>query len=131
MRKIFVYTLLLLLLACEKEKVGVLDCNSFREGLLQENNETVRSEIEKLTPDLQPFPTPEDAIGHMTNVQTLTERINSNCGDFTASVLCYACIETYPPLSLIEIEFVSDGEPVSVTISIVTSENDVLRFGGL
>ncbi len=131
MKNVFTYVLLLGLLACESDKVGNLDCNNFKTGIVQKNNEIIRAEIEKLTPDLNPVPTPEDDIGHMTNLQTLTERMNSNCEDISASVMCYACIETYPPISLILVEFTCDGDPITATVEIVTSKNDILRFGGM
>lgn len=131
MKKVFAFIILLGWLGCESDKVGSLDCNNFKTGTTQQNNEIIRAEIEKLTPDLDPVSTPEDAIGHLANLQTLTERINSNCEDINASVFCYACIETYPPLSMILVEFLFEGEKQSIIIEIVTSENDILRFGGM
>jgi hypothetical protein len=131
MKKILILFAILAFATCENNEPGVLNCTTFQTAILEKNEGIVRSEIEKLTTDLSPAPTPEDNIGHMSNLQILTDRINSGCEEITASVLCYACIETYPPLSEILVEFVSDNTPVSATIDIVTSENDILRFGGL
>ena len=117
--------------ACEKDQIGTLNCDDFKTALIQEDEAIVRSEIEKLTPDLHPSPTPEDNIGHMTNLQILAERISANCDDITASILCYACIETYPLGSELTVEFLLEENLISKTIIIVTSENDILRFGGL
>ncbi len=131
MKKILIVLTFLVFVTCENNEPGILDCNTFQTAVLEKNEGIVRSEIEKLTTDLYPAPTPEDNIGHMNNLQILTDRINSGCEGITANLLCYACIETYPPISLILVEFVSDNTPVSATIDIVTSENDILRFGGL
>ena len=131
MRNILAYILLLGLFACDKDQVGSLDCINLKAGIAEQSNDIVRAEIEKLTPDLNPVPTPEDKIGHMANLQTLTDRINSDCEEITASIQCYACIETYPPLSEILVEFVFDGTQITAVIDIVTSDNDILRFGGM
>ena len=117
--------------ACEKEEVGVLDCTNFKTAIINENESLIKSEIEKLTPDLHPVPIPEDNIGHMVNLNTLVDRINSNCDDITAEIRCYACLKTYPPGSEVSIEFVSDNTSISKVIIIVTSENDILRYGGI
>jgi len=131
MRRKVIYILLLVLFACEKEEVGILDCDNFKTAIVNENESVIKSEIEKLTPDLHPAPIPEDNIGHMVNLNTLVERINSNCNDITAEIKCYACRYTYPAGSEISIEFVSDNVPISKVLVILTPEDDILRYGGI
>ena len=131
MRNKAIYILLLALFACEKEEVGQLDCASFKTAIVNENEALIRSEIEKLTPDLPPAPTPEDNIGHMINLNTLVDRMNSDCNDINTNIRCYACLKTYPLGSEIMLEFTYENIPISKTIVIVTSEDDILRYGGI
>ena len=120
-----------LVLTCNKEKLESPDCEKLLSGLAELNENLVKNEVEKLTVDLHPQPSAEDQIGHIVNIQTLAERIGSNCNQLTTSVTCYACIYTYPPQSEILVEFEYDGSMKNIVIDIVTSDNDILRFGGL
>ena len=131
MKKIFTYILILGMFACEKDEVGTLDCIKFMTGIVEGNETVVSNEIEKLTPDLNPVPTPEDLIGHMANLNTLVDRINGDCEEISASFLCYACIETYPPSSEILVEFTFENTHIAAVIDILTSENDILHYGGM
>lgn len=131
MRNIFAILLILGLYACEKDKVGNLDCLNFQTGIVERNEAVISDEIEKLTPDLEPLPTPEDLIGHMANLNTLVDRINYDCEEINASILCYACIETYPLQSEIEVEFNYENTTIRIILDIITSESDILRYGGM
>ena len=108
-----------------------MDCESFINGLITMDENLVKSEIEKLTVDLYPHPAEEDLIGHAGNIQTLIDRINAGCDDITASLICYACIYTYPAQSEILIEYFDQGHRKEVIIDVHTPENDILRFAGL
>jgi hypothetical protein len=121
----------IILFSCKKDIIESPDCENLRTGLLELNDNIVKNEIEKLTADLHPHPQPEDPIGHIYNLQTFADRINSNCSIFTATVECYVCIETYPPLSEILVEFEENGETRNIIIDLVTSGKDILRFGGV
>ncbi len=131
MKKIVYIAIVLLLFTCKKDVIENPDCESLRTGLIELNDNIVKNEIEKLTADLHPQPYSEDLIGHMNNLQTLADRISSDCNQFTASVACYACIYTHPPTSEILVEFEYDGETYKIIIDIITSSEDILRFGGL
>ena len=128
MKKIGLFIFLLVFAACDKEKVEDINCENFYEGCTTLNESIVKNEIEKLTVDLDPVPSPEDMLGHLANLNTLIDRLNNNCDNYEASQLCYACIETYPLQSEILIEFFS-GE--HVIIDIHTPEKDILRFAGV
>ncbi len=130
MKKLLVLVLLAGLVSCEKQKIEPIDCEAFISGLIALDENTVKTEIEKLTVDLKPQASAEDVIGHAGNLQTLIDRLNSGCDDYTASILCYACIYTYPAQSEVLIEFFSGGSKKQVTINIHTPENDILRFAG-
>ena len=133
MNKLFAIVVIVFIISCTKDSIEKPDCENLRNGLLELNETMVKNEIEKLTSDLHPHPQAEDLQGHMLNLQTLTDRLNSNCLQLNTSVKCYACIYiyTYPPLSEILVEFEESGEPHYIIIDIVTAADDILRFGGV
>ena len=131
MRKLLVLLLFIGLISCEKQKIENTDCEVFLFGLSTLDESTLKSEVEKLTADLNPHPTDEDLLGHSGNLLTLVDRLNEQCEGFTASLLCYACRYSYPAQSEILIAFAVDGIQQEVTISIHTPENDILRFAGV
>lgn len=131
MKRLLVYILLLILFACEKDEVGHLNCINFKEAIVNEDETMIRSEIENLTSDLYPVPTPEDNIGHMLNLHTLVDRIYSDCNDINATIICYACINTYPPGSEISIAFEYENTQIEKTIDIFTSGDDLLHYAGI
>jgi len=73
-------------------------------------------------------PTAEDPIGHQANLETLIQRLNSNCNQLIASVECYACVSTFPLTSEILVEYTLNGEEKETVIDLYTPENDILRF---
>ncbi len=131
MKKALYIVILLFLVSCKKDIIESPDCDRLKTGLAELNENIVKNEVEKLTADLHPESYSEDPIGHMLNLQTLSDRISSYCNQLTASVVCYACIETYPPISEILVEFEYEGIPKKIVVDIVTSDEDILRFGGL
>ncbi len=131
MKKILFFATLIILTTCKKDVIESPDCELLQTGLAELNDEIVKSEIEKLTADLHPHPFAEDLIGHMQNLQTLADRLGGDCNQLTTSIVCYACIETYPPTSEILVEFEYEGVINKVIIDIVTSDSDILRFGGV
>ncbi len=131
MRKIVYLAIVLLLFTCKKDVIENPDCESLLTGLTELNDNIVKNEIEKLTADLHPQPYSEDPIGHMANVQTLADRLSEKCSQLTTEVVCYACIESYPPRSIISVEFNNQGETYLIYIFIYTPDNDILRFESL
>ena len=131
MKKLLVLILLAGLVSCEKKDIENIDCEIFISALSAKYETAIKEEIEKLMVDLNPIPTDEDAIGHSGNIQTLIGRLNSDCDNYTASLLCYACIYTHPAQSEILIEFFYGGSKQEISILIHTPENDILRFAGV
>lgn len=119
--------LVVVLVSCNKEEVQDIDCEKFYTASLTVDEKTLKDEIEKLTVDLSPAPIPEDPLGQMSNLKVLVDRLNENCDNYTASINCYACIETFPAQSEILLEF-TDGH--NIIIDLHTSEKDILRFAG-
>jgi hypothetical protein len=58
----------------------------------------------------------------------LVNRINSKCENISAELICYACIETYPPQSEILLTTDSVGASINRTIDILTPSKDKLSF---
>lgn len=131
MKKLLTLLLFIGILSCEKQEIESIDCENFISGLSTLDENIVKTEIEKLTVDLNPHPTDEDLLGHSGNLEILIERLNSGCDEYTASLLCYACIYTYPAQSEILVEFFIGGNQQTVTIDIHTPQNDILRFAGI
>ena len=119
-----------LLFGCSKNNVAddqfELNCEMLKAGLLNLNSDEVNFEINKLTQDLLPTITQTDDIGHFKNLDTLIDRINSNCDEIQAVKICYACIETLPVQSEIKLEFNFQGTQIERIIDISTPDDGIL-----
>lgn len=132
MRPILIILITLLAcFSCQREIIEHPDCDKLKTGIIDGNEQAVKTEIEKLTADLHPERDVEDEIGQLSNLQLLVDRINTSCGSINASLECYACLYSYPPQSVILIEFYEGDVLFSEMIRIITPSNDILRFGGL
>jgi hypothetical protein len=128
---ILICGLVLMLVSCGKEIVNNPDCDNLISGMAGQDEQLVKTEIEKLTADLVPKPLAEDPLGHSANLNELVSRLNSQCNDVVASVVCYACIETYPAISEIKMEYTVSGNLKSCIIDLMTPENDIMRYAGM
>jgi hypothetical protein len=131
MKKAVFFAILIIITSCKKDTIEHPDCELLKTGLAELNENIVKNEIEKLTADLHPHPDPEDVIGQMQNLRTLADRLGSYCSGLTISVLCYGCIYTFPAMSEILVEFEYEGTTKKVVIDIITSDKDILRYGGV
>lgn len=104
-----------------------LDCTELTAGLLSFDNERVESEFDKITVDLLPISNVDDQIGHLQNCQDLVSKL-SDCELISAKLLCYACIETYPPQTEILITLDSSGQIVNRVIDVLTPSDSSLDF---
>lgn len=133
--------LILIMLSCEIEdsadnnrndtRIIPVNCEKLKNGLRNQNGDSVAVEINKLLVGLYPSPITEDLLGHKKNFDTLIHRINSQCSDLHAELLCYGCIETLPLQSEIVIEIEYSGFSIYKIIDIATPEEDSLSFGGV
>jgi hypothetical protein len=126
--KVLIIILTLLLIGCNNnnDELFEIDCDEVKAALVNFNSEQLNFEINKLTQDLLPSPAPSDDIGHFKNVNTLIDRINSNCPQIIATKECYACIETNPVQSEIKVTLDSLGNQIERIIDISTPYDGIL-----
>lgn len=130
-----IFSFCLLLAACNKSKdhnpaPPYIDCLSLKEGLNNNNNEQVAIEINNLCTDLLPAITTGDEYGQKGNLRILAERLSKQC-DLTATVLCYACVETLPPQSELSISFSRNGNNYTYIIDMTFTRQNMLRFNSV
>jgi len=120
----------LFVVSCDKDddKHNELNCDKLKTALIEHDDELAEEEIDKLTDNLSPNPVDGDPIGHAVNLDDLIEQLNLECGEITASLVCYACIETFPPQSEIKLILDSLGTSVDRIIDIITPSDGELRF---
>lgn len=106
------------------------DCEALKNGIISDNAEQVKIEVDQLCVGLNPSVTAADEFGHVQNLSLLAQRISGECG-VKATVVCYACIETLPVQSEIRISFDQNGVAYSRVIDIRTSEQSVLSCMGM
>lgn len=135
-KTLFLLPLLLLCFACNSDDDVIMppnpvtDCTTLCEAVAISETAIIRDEIAALTADLAPVITNDDPIGQKANLDTLVTRLD-NCSCFEASLVCYACIETFPPLSEIKVVLTHNGETQTKVFDIRTSETETLSFSGL
>ena len=131
---------LLVFTTCKKDKEPepsfTVDCEALRIGLWDMEEDIVNTEINSLTADLSPEPITGDDLGHAANLEKLVERLNE-CNRFDVSIICYACIETFPLQSEIRIWANYPGIDGALgieferVIDILTPEDGILQAGGM
>ncbi len=96
--------------------------------IIRENEAKISEEMKLYTFDLLPTgPANGDPIGHKENLEKLIERLN-DCPCIVAKEVCYACIETYPAQSEIEVEVTVRETTVTKIMDILTSEEKALEY---
>ena len=108
-----------------------INCVNLQNSLTALDSEKVNMEINKLTADLFPDPTPEDEVGHSANLERLIQRIDENCGELDVALICYACIETLPPQSEIKITYTVEEEIIEKIVDIASPKNGSLESVGI
>ena len=118
-----------LTLSCDdliNHEIETIDCSNLQTGIIDMNSQIVCLEVNKLVKDLEPQISGSDRFGHKQNLDKLIERINTQCGEVTAELICYACIETNPPQSEILVTTDSSGTLIYRTLDINTPDDDIL-----
>jgi hypothetical protein len=103
--------------ACEDSAPKL--CDELQADIVAFNIEEVKGTLNPWLSGNLPIPTAEDPIGHQQNLQNFVDRLNDDCG-LDASIVCYACIETYPVQSEVRVMVDSSGISVARVLDIVT-----------
>jgi len=125
---------LLMFAACKKNKidsVNAFNCQHFKTGIMNDSSAMVGVEVNKLCEDLLPAaPTPADEYGQAQNINILVQRLSQKC-DITATLVCYACIETLPAQSEITISINQNGTIYTRTLDITVDQQNMLIYNGM
>ena len=130
------YLIIMLLLSvfisgCEKENDPGptiqmnLDCQKFQQDLITMDLDNLRNTLQAILDQFTPEPVEEDEFGHKENFELLLKLFNDECLALSFSMFCYACIETYPPITEIQVFFPDDGIKI---LDIRTSNSEALKF---
>lgn len=121
---------ILIPMSCEDKNNIKINCKNLKNGILNQDEAQIRSEISMLTQDLKPNPTPNDEWGHLRNFELLIDRLNQ-CDEINAVSFCYCCIETNPPQSEILITTYANSLQIQKIFDISTSKDTVLVYSGI
>ena len=79
----------------------------------------------------QRLPTADDPQGHEANLEAIIMKLNEDCTNFTTILGCYACLESYPPQSVINFKLDSAGVEVERVIRLLTPDDEVMTCLGV
>jgi len=122
---IFTYSIFFLLLSCKQEEEN---CETLRDDLIAFNLAEVKSELDIWLGELQPDL--EDPDIHFHNLKSFILRLESDCM-LDASMVCFACIETYPPQTEIKIKLDSAGHQIHRILDVLTPSDSVMTISSM
>ena len=137
MKKLLVPVFLLVILlyhsCCNKDDKNLdtlqtIGCDLLEEGLIFSDEDLIETEINELCENYPPLPVPGDDIGHKENLDSIIDELNTQCSGFVAELGCYACLESLPPLSVIDFMLDSAGIGVKRHINLWTPEGQFLTY---
>ena len=102
-----------------------LDCYKFQQEMILMDLDSLRNTLQPILDLFTPEPVEEDELGHKENFMLLLNLLNEECSALSFSMSCYACIETYPPITEIQVYFPDDGIKI---LDIRTSDSEALEF---
>ncbi|KAA5536951.1 hypothetical protein F0919_04565 [Taibaiella lutea] len=127
----------ILFAACSKKKnpvtdpAAVFNCQNFKTGITTDMSDMVGTEVNKLCLDLMPAASsPSDEYGQSQNINILVQRLSEKC-DVTATLVCYACIETLPAQSEIRISINQNGTVYNRILDITVTQQNMLIYNGM
>ena len=106
-------------------------CTDFKQGLIDLDQEIVKSEINRLISG-SAFTVPPSSISEQEmNFNKLVNQLNTICSDISAESVCYACIKTNPPQSEILLSIRSSEIVVKRVVDILTPADSELKCLGV
>jgi len=105
-----------ILSACSKEVLNTSDCDSLRQGLVDEN----LTFVSKSVGDLLTFHTQE-------NLNKLSETLSDRC-NITTTGSCFNCIYTDPAISEIKLSFTHSGVSFEKVIDISSTKENKMKI---
>ncbi|MEP6647133.1 MAG: hypothetical protein ABJC12_08580 [Saprospiraceae bacterium] len=122
---LFLSCCLLILSACHDTAPEA--CGPIHYHLLNLNVQAVKDDLDEWLSDLQPEPTQEDPIGHQQNLDSFVAKLNSIC-DLEGTVICYACVKTFPAQSEIRVHTNYAGSSFERIIDISTPASQIMTI---
>jgi hypothetical protein len=114
------------LCACRKDKDARPTCEDLKVGIASDDREAVKKVINILINKLPPASQKHTS----ENLAKLTSAIGQQC-QVTATVLCFACIDTLPQQSEIRISLTGPGFTVVKVIDISSDKDDNMIFANM
>lgn len=124
---ILLTTLFLISGCCKDENTqeqSSINCTEFKQNFLDNDKEAIRIIIDSLCQKYPPIPTQDDDLGHKENTIKIIEELNETCSDLAFVQKCYACLESYPPQSSIEVKLDSVGISIMRYFGLYVPENE-------
>jgi hypothetical protein len=112
----------ILLLSCKEDEET---CESLRADLIEFKVSEVKNELDSWLGEL--LPDQEDPDVHLHNLQSFIHRLENDCM-LEGSIVCFACIETYPPQSEIRIIVDSAGHQTHRILDVLTPSDSVMTI---
>lgn len=118
---------LLFFTGCRKDSTRSMNCEKLRTGILTNNKELVKEEINRITLSFRPDPAASDLYGHRLNIEKLVQMLKEDC-NLSASADCYNCIQTLPPQTEIYITISTGSATVNKVIDLSYDSQRHLLF---
>lgn len=111
-----------LLLSCKQDGET---CESLSADLIEFKVSAVKDELDPWLGEL--LPDQEDPDVHLQNLQSFIHRLENDCM-LEGNIVCFACIETYPPQSEVSIMIDSSGHQTHRILDVLTPSDSVMTI---
>ena len=108
--------------------ISGVDCDRLSNSFIDEDYTYAAPIIDSICLTLPASPTSSDPLGHEINSNTLIQKLNANCDDLTFSLICYACLESFPLQSSILVTKESVDGQISRNFALTVPENEFMYF---
>jgi len=102
------------------------NCIELEEDFIVMDRDAIKIVIDSLCQQYPPQSVENDPLVHSDNTNALIEELNENCENLNYILRCYACLESYPPQSIIDVEIDSSGMIVNRTFRVFVPEDDFM-----